>query len=340
MNISQLKIHRFSSLLLVLFLLPFGVVQAESDSVRYEFAESSRSIMRAAPDQTLSMLVQQIYPDYKDIWPRLEQEIRQRNPNAFNRYTGRIIPGQRMKLITIKVIRKSQVLNMPVVGSVEMIQGYATATDRSGSDRVLDLDSDLYEGDRLTTDIKASLKVKMIDGAEIYLKQDSSVRLTEYLMKSGFENGSRSIIDLIRGGLRKITGSIGANPLNVYRFQTGVMTIGVRGTDYVVKLCEANNCERTAGRNDAGSRLHVVVLDGLISLEDEEGAVGELIMGQYAIATADTKVIVADSGPVSGLLESEERAEFARASKVYEKEEKAKNRSIWPWIIGGALFGI
>lgn len=321
--------------LISLFCTVFFPVQAD-DSVQYEFAESSRSIMRAGPDQSLAMLLQQIYPDHQALWPRLEQEIRERNPHAFNRYTGNIIPGERVQLVTIKVIRKSRVLNLSVVGNVTKVEGYATATDKSGTDRRLVDNDDLYEGDRLTTDKDSTLKIKMVDDAEILLKQDSSLRLTEYTLKSGFEPGSTSILDLIKGGLRKITGSIGANPLSIYRFQTGVMTIGVRGTDYVVKLCTENDCKQSAGRNDSDARLHVVVLDGLISLQDEEGSVGELIMGQYAIATSTTKVIVNDEVPVNGLLNSEEQEIY---NKAHSSSSSDKN-SIWPWILGGALFGL
>ncbi|MCP4078160.1 MAG: FecR domain-containing protein [Gammaproteobacteria bacterium] len=324
------------SVSLTVLLLLFAVFfNAHAESERYEFAESSRSIMRAGPGQSLSMLVQQIYPGYKQLWPRLEQEIKTRNPQAFNRYTGKIIPGQRMNLVTIKVLRKGSVLHLHVVGEVQSLKGFAKATDTRGNDRRLVAKAELYEGDRLTTDKDSSLVVKMVDDAEIHLKQNSSVRLTEYKMKSGFERGSRSILDLIKGGLRAITGAIGANPLSVYRFHTGVMTIGVRGTDYIAMLCEANDCEHSAGRNDADTQLHVVVLGGLISLQDEEGEVGELNMGQYAVATPETKVIKDDALPVNGLLNETEK-------KIYKEFQSSAKKSgaMWPWVIGGALLGI
>ena len=166
------------------------------------------------------------------------------------------------------------------------------------------------------------------------IKQDSAVRITEYQMKSGFEPGSRSIIDLIKGGLRKITGSIGANPLSVYRFHAGIMTIGVRGTDYVVKLCDGNNCQRSVSRNDANASMHVAVLDGLISLQDEEGAQGELALGQYAVASADKVVKIDDARPVKGLLNEEERTLFDTM------QPPDGEGSIWPWLLGSALLGL
>ena len=149
MKIRPLKILSLG--LLVLLCSGIFSVQAEEADVEYEFVDSSRSIMRSGPGQTLLMLVQQIYPRYEHLWPRLEQEIRNRNPHAFNRYTGNIIPGERMKLVTIKVIRKSRVLSLTVVGNVSGVQGEAIAINKIGTERKLSGSSELYEGDRLTT---------------------------------------------------------------------------------------------------------------------------------------------------------------------------------------------
>ncbi len=328
---------RLKTITLMMFLLAFNVY---ADSVDYEFIVSSRSIMRTGPDQTLEKLVQELYPNKQALWPRLVKEIRRINPHGFNRYTGKIIPGQRIQLVTIKTLRKSHILNQYVVGSVESVKGYAIATDTNGHERALLDKADLYEGDRLTTEKNATVVVKMVDDAKIFLKPDSSVRITEYKMKSGFEKGSKSILDLIKGGLRTITGAIGANPLSTYRFHTGVVTIGVRGTDYIIMLCDENDCKNTSSRNDPGARLHVLVLDGLISLQDEEGSVGELIMGQYAVATQQTKVIVNDTLPVGGLLNPEELEIYNELTPKLKEKKEGESSPIWPWILGGALFGL
>ncbi len=313
-----------------------SLVPVYADEASYELAESSRAIMRVGPNQSLEMLVGQIYPEHQALWPQIKQKIKELNPYAFNQYTGRLIEGQRLKLVTVKRIMQGEVITFEQVGTIDTVKGFATSTDKNGKENRLIEKSIVYEGDRLSTAKGAELVVKMIDGAEMRVKPDSSVRITEYQMKSGFESGSTSIIDLIKGGLRKITGSIGANPLSVYRFHTGVLTIGVRGTDYVVKLCQANDCEQSARRNDADVRLHTVVLDGLITLEDEEGVRGELTLGQYAVATADTKVKVDDAKPVPGLLNAEEQVLFEQMQPATEEKEGI----YWPWLLGGALLGI
>jgi hypothetical protein len=168
----------------------------------------------------------------------------------------------------------------------------------------------------------------------MYLKPDSAIRITEYVMKSAFEKGSRSIIDLIKGGLRKITGAIAANPLSDYRLNTGVVTIGVRGTDFVVKLCKGNDCQQSASSTSDDARLHVAVLDGVITMEDGEGVKGDLALGQYAIADWEKVVMVDNQEPVAGLLTEEE-------TKIYQKAKPPEeDKGFWPWLLGGALFGL
>ena len=323
-----------TALLLLVPLVFAGAAGAEN--IRYELVESSRSIMRVGPNQTLDDLVQQVYAEHKPMWPQIKQKIEELNPQAFNQYTGRLIVGTRLKLVTIKKIREVGVANrLQPVGTVTAIKGMATATDKSGRLNSLAMNAAIYEGDRIKTSPDATVQISMVDGAEMYIKPDSSLRITAYEQKSGFERGSRSIIDLIKGGLRKVTGAIAANPLNEYRFHAGIITIGVRGTDYVVKLCSENDCNQAASRNDEGSRVHVAVLDGVITLEDEEGVKGELALGQYAVANPEQVVMVDEGKPVPGLLNEQEAQTFDKLQPPAEP-----SIGIWPWLIGGALFGI
>jgi len=318
----------------VCVLLLSALMTTYAETIRYEFGESSRSVMRVGPNQSLDQLVQQLYPGQEALWPRITQEIKQRNPHAFNRYTGNLVVGEKLKLVTVRKIREGVTRKLVQVGNVSAVTGKVLATDKYGMARTLAADEPVYEGDRLETSMKGQLSVRMIDDAEIHLKPDSALRISEYIRKSGFDRGSRSILDLIRGGLRKITGAIGADPLSVYRMRTGIATIGIRGTDYVLKLCRDNDCEQAVGRNDKDSRLHIAVLDGVITIEDEEGVRGEMTLGHYAVASSEKFVLVEDDvPPAKGLLNEEEKAYF-------DKLEPKKDFELWPWILGGALLGL
>ncbi len=318
-----------------------------AEEIHYEFVESSRQIMRVGPDQTLDKLVEQIYAEHKPLWPQIKQKIQEFNPEAFDSFTGQLIVGSSLKMVTIKKIHELRELREPgkpaklnavnrfvQVGVIKGVNGYVIATDKNGKQNALQQNSPVYEGDRIKTSTDSTVAIDMVDGAKLYLKTDSSVRITEYVMKSAFEKGSRSIIDLIKGGLRKITGAIAANPLSIYRVSAGVMTIGVRGTDYVLMLCQVNDCEHSANSASEDSRLHVAVLKGAITLKDEEGVQGELAQGQYAVADWGKVQKMDNQEPVPGLLNEAE-------SKIYQNAKPPEEENgLWPWLIGGALFGL
>jgi hypothetical protein len=317
-------------LVCICFLTPVN-----AEDVHYEFVASSRQVLRVGPNQTLDNLVEKIYAHQKPLWPQIKQKIEELNPNAFNRFTGRLIVGEHLKLVTIRKIHDLDAANpLLQVGTISRIRGYAVAIDKNGKENTLKENSLVYEGDRIKTSRDSSVAIKMIDDARMYLKPDSAIRITEYVMKSAFEKGSRSIIDLIKGGLRKITGAIAANPLSDYRLNTGVVTIGVRGTDFVVKLCKGNDCQQSASSTSDDARLHVAVLDGVITMEDGEGVKGDLALGQYAIADWEKVVMVDNQEPVAGLLTEEE-------TKIYQKAKPPEeDKGFWPWLLGGALFGL
>ena len=177
----------------------------------------------------------------------------------------------------------------------------------------------------------------MDDGAEIYLKGDSVIKISEYVITSGFDDGSSSILDLIRGGLRKITGAIGASALSNYRVQTGLATIGIRGTEYVIKLCKQDDCSQTVSRNDPDAKLHAVVLEGIITLTTEEETQILMAIGEYGTASAD-ELAIQDEAPVPvGMLNEEESTRFnITIPKQMEEKKPLEEESggSWGWLFG------
>ena len=131
----------------------------------------------------------------------------------------------------------------------------------------------------------------MDDGAEVHLKEDSVLKISEYVITAGYDEGSSSIFDLLRGGLRKLTGSIGASALANYQVQTGLATIGIRGTEYVIKLCKLDDCSQTVSRNDPDAKLHAVVLKGAITLTTDKDVQILMAMGEYGTATPEVLVV-------------------------------------------------
>jgi len=174
----------------------------------------------------------------------------------------------------------------------------------------------------------------------VFLKEDSVLKISEYVITAGYGEKSSSILDLLRGGLRKITGSIGASALANYQLQTGLATIGIRGTDYVLKLCKQDDCTQTVSRNDPDAKLHAVVLHGAITLTTEEEVQILMAMGEYGTATTETLVIEEETPVPVGFLNQEETQQFnvTVPQKMEAREEKSSKA--WPWILGVLLLAI
>ena len=74
-------------------------------------------------------------------------------------------------------------------------------------------------------------------------------------------------MELLRGGMRTITGRIGRGSPSRYRLVTRMATIGIRGTEYGVRLCKRGGCPVSEGLSvTAAPGLYVAVLQGEIEL--------------------------------------------------------------------------
>ena len=182
----------------------------------------------------------------------------------------------------------------------------------------------------------------MDDGAEVFLKEDSVLKISEYVITAGYDNNSSSILDLLRGGLRKITGSIGSSALANYQIQTGLATIGIRGTDYVIKLCKQDDCSQTVSRNDPEAKLHAAVLEGAITLTTDEEVQILMAMGEYGTATTETLIIEYEKPVPGGLLDEQETQMFQAAAPVAKPEPAVEEKSskTWAWVLGILLLAI
>lgn len=310
---------------------------AYADSV--ELVPSSRVILKINEGMTIDDIIARIYPKDKDLWPLIREKLIETNPNSFAQYSDRLITGVRLRLVDVKRIYAEKTLSPKTrVGFVAQMGGRATAQDVNGRIEQLLINSEVFEGDRIETEAGSSVYLTMIDGAEVFLKEDSVMKINEYVMTTGIGENSSSVLDLLRGAFRKITGAIGKSALANYQVHTGVVTIGVRGTEYVVKLCHLDDCTRTVSRNDPNAKLHAVVLEGVITLTTDEEVQILMAMGEYGTATADTLLIEEEAPVPVGFLSVEETAQFEAAKPVPQVEPAAEeSSSSWMWILGGLL---
>ena len=298
-----------------------------------ELVPSSRVILKVTDDMTIDDIIEGVYPQDQELWPRIKQKLIETNSDSFVQDSDLLIPGTRLKLVDIKrAYEQPEPISRVGVGYVVGLSGKVSASNANGGIRQLQVNAQVFEGDRLETGMGSSLHVKMDDAAEVFLKENSVLKVSEYAITSGYDKKSSSVFDLLRGGLRKITGAIGADPAANYQLHTGVANIGIRGTEYVLKLCEQNDCSSSVSRNDPRAMLHAVVLAGSISLTSENKVQVLLAPGEYATATEEALVLENGKALPAGFLDAQEAQKFSLVSQQTEQEEESSNS--WMWIVG------
>ena len=107
------------------------------------------------------------------------------------------------------------------------------------------------------------------------------------------EGASRAFFRLLKGGFRAVSGLIGHVNRDEYRVSTPVATIGIRGTDYIVVLCDAACAadpvfsESLPPGASANGGVVVGVISGGVFVTNEAGKGTALGENQYLVNLPD-----------------------------------------------------
>ncbi len=126
-----------------------------------------------------------------------------------------------------------------VAGTVIMARGEVAAVDAGGTSRPLSRRDDIFVGETIYTNAGSSAQFRMVDGAQISLKESTEFAIVAYeYNESPADN--RASLELITGGFRTITGNISRDNREAYEANAAnFATIGIRGTDYEVIVTPA-----------------------------------------------------------------------------------------------------
>ncbi|MEM7291788.1 MAG: FecR family protein [Pseudomonadota bacterium] len=117
----------------------------------------------------------------------------------------------------------------PAAGRVVYAIGVANALESGGSSRPLKRGSQIFSGDRIVTG-SGRVQMRLTDGSFVAVKANTQYAITEYNFDGGDDGSERSFFNLIRGGVRFVTGAIGRKNKQNWRLNTVVATIGIRGS--------------------------------------------------------------------------------------------------------------
>jgi len=183
-------------ILFFLSLLAFSLAPAHA---KEEYNADIR-FLHVQKGQTLNNIIRRLYPERKSEWPKLSSDIVRLNPHAF----VRAIPATPSKRVQ--------------VGTVTESSGSVIAVNRKVS-RDLSKDSPVFLGDKVVTGEFGFVRLIMIDDAVLDLRCFSIMVIEQYALKAG---NRRSILNLLQGSLKKITGNIGKMADDIYELRNRV----------------------------------------------------------------------------------------------------------------------
>ncbi len=154
--------------------------------------------------------------------------------------------------------------------------------------------------DTIVTGDASRAQLLMIDDAKFAIRPNSRVELAEYFYTSETAapatavtttDDNSSVLNLVKGGFRTITGAIGDEDPADYEVRTAVGVLGIRGTDYAVLFCNGD-CDTAPGvtpGTTVANGLYIMVTDGDIFFTNEVATL-ELTAGDFAFIPLDTRL--------------------------------------------------
>lgn len=170
-----------------------------------------------------------------------------------------------------------------VAGTIVQLSGPLMAKKADGSARFLSLRSEVESGDTLVTERATYAMVKFIDNSEITLKPSTTFKVEQFAFDADKPEGDQAAFNLVKGGLRSITGMLGKRNKEKFSMKTSGATIGIRGTTFVAEMVGPVAPGAALPPTTSASRapgLYVQVLDGMIVLSNA-GGVQNFAAGQF-----------------------------------------------------------
>jgi FecR protein len=173
-------------------------------------------------------------------------------------------------------------------GQITNLSGTLMAKHADGTVKVYAVKSEVLEGDTLTTEQDTYARIKFADNSEIVMRPNTQLKVASYFFSKAKPQSDSVIVDMIRGGMRAVTGLIGKFNRDAIVFNTPTATIGIRGTNFGALMCQ-NDCGDipTVTGKPPENGLHLDVVEGAIVAKNPTG---ELVIntGQFGFVRSLT----------------------------------------------------
>jgi FecR protein len=171
-------------------------------------------------------------------------------------------------------------------GTVTHLSGTVTARQDNGSSRVLSVRSQVNAGETLSTATDTYARIKFLDNTEVVLRPESRMKIEAFSYDEKAPQSDNAVFNLLKGGLRSISGLIAKRNNQNLRFSSPTATVGIRGTHLGMQHCEGDcGSIPTASGQPLPDGLHVDVASGAVVITTSAGEI-RLEPGQFGFVPA------------------------------------------------------
>jgi len=179
-----------------------------------------------------------------------------------------------------------------VAGTVVNLSGPLMAKKADGTVKVLALRSEVEQGDTLVSEKNTYAQIKFIDDSEITLKPGTTFTVEAFAYDAARPEGDSAVFNLVKGGLRSVTGLLGKRNKEKFALKTPASTIGIRGTTFVAQYVPVGAGGLGPMAQSPTSALppglYVNVTDGLIVVANSAGSMN-FAAGQFGYTAGFNK---------------------------------------------------
>jgi hypothetical protein len=254
----------------------------------------------------------------------------------------------------------STLVNAAPIATVEVTDGTVTVTRAAGKRSIVAVGSTLEEGDTISTEKESYARLKFTDGSEVAIRPASSLVIQRYHFDQAKPAQDSLLMRIVKGGMRTVTGLIGKRgDRDAYKVQGGTGTIGIRGTEYVARVCDGDCAtdkkSAVAGRSAMSGNPQtgtmkktppppLVVVARIASFEGivriRQGDASRIAVVGDALYNGET-VLVSNPGSASLIFNDETRvvlnpgSEYQLASVRYNPQTQGQGNIVTNLVKGG-----
>lgn len=194
-------------------------------------------------------------------------------------------------------------------GTVTHLSGPVSIKKMDGKTVVAEKGSKVHAGDTLATGAGGYVRMTMTDGGEMVLRPNSQLKVENYKYEQAKPTEDSFVFSMVKGGMRTITGLIGKRGnKDAYKLDTATATLGIRGTQFDLRVCLAD-CGTLADGTFLAVRF------GSVQIANAEGNL-VVTAGQVAYAAQEQSPVLLPRNPGIG---------FTPPPIIPKLDEKAKD---------------